>query len=315
MFYSFLSIVCFDLSFCSQHSVIYPQWLWVGRNGVSLHFSKPLHNAAAEDTAFDRADPATPARATGLHGQIKNPALITIGTGKWRQTGDCIQSHPILLLYSCTVSEMFIKDVCKCLSTVILVLNCIQRFNFTRTQSSCRVATLFQCITQAVAHGLKTLRSSGLQGSGRRGQVGKCSIVWAASPQPHWVGPSALYPHFSMRPLHHLTSVLRRLRPSQTDHVSLSLPNGRHSSGYSLSVWAFDCRILTCSRRIESLFCPYPSKPFIYVLPQVSLKCCYNICLNYLLLQLAPCTHHPLCLEKVAPLVPNKPYSYPSFPP
>lgn len=92
-------------------------------------------------------------------------------------------------------------------------------------------------------------------------------------------------------------------------------PNGRHSSGYSLSVWALDCRILTCSHRIESLFCPYPSKPFIYVLPQVSLKCCYNICLNYLLLQLAPCTHHPLCLEKVAPLVPNKPHSYPSFPP
>lgn len=35
--------------------------------------------------------------------------------------------------------------------------------------------------TGSLAGGSKTLRSSGLQGSGRRGQVGKCSIVWTAS--------------------------------------------------------------------------------------------------------------------------------------
>ena len=54
-----------------------------------------------------------------------------------------------------------------------------------------------QCWTHDLARGLNSSRFSWVQGSGRLGQTGRCSIV-CSSPHLHTVCPSS-YPHFCMK--------------------------------------------------------------------------------------------------------------------
>ena len=50
---------------------------------------------------------------------------------------------------------------------------------------SCHNSFPRHCSTQALTQELYTAKSSGLQGSGRRGHCSRCSIVWRSSPQLH----------------------------------------------------------------------------------------------------------------------------------
>ena len=74
--------------------------------------------------------------------------------------------------------------------------------------------------TRALAQELHIAKLSGLQGSGRRGQSSRCSIVWRSSPQSHSMLSFWQYPHLCIKCLQHPTPVLRQLRHCQVDHGS-----------------------------------------------------------------------------------------------
>ena len=76
------------------------------------------------------------------------------------------------------------------------------------------------CSTRALAQELYIAKWSGLQGSGRRGQSSRCSVVWRSSPQSHLMLAFWPYHHLCIKCLQHQTPVLRRLRHCQIDHGS-----------------------------------------------------------------------------------------------
>ena len=93
---------------------------------------------------------------------------------------------------------------------------------------SSRYTSPVQCWTHALAWSFRASKSSKVHGSGRRGQIRRCSIV-CSSPQSQVASPSS-YPHLCMRDLHLPVAVLRRLRHSQKGHASVE-PDGRDSLG------------------------------------------------------------------------------------
>ena len=115
-------------------------------------------------------------------------------------------------------------------------------FDTDRCMNSLRVTIFFfssrytspvQCWTHALAWSFRASKSSKVHGSGRRGQIRRCSIV-CSSPQSQVASPSS-YPHLCMRDLHLPVAVLRRLRHSQKGHASLE-PDGRDSLGSRVSL-------------------------------------------------------------------------------
>ena len=98
---------------------------------------------------------------------------------------------------------------------------------------SSRYTSPVQCWTHALAWSFRASKSSKVHGSGRRGQIRRCSIV-CSSPQSQVASPSS-YPHLCMRDLHLPVAVLRRLRHSQKGHASLE-PDGRDSLGSRVSL-------------------------------------------------------------------------------
>ena len=108
---------------------------------------------------------------------------------------------------------------------------CRDRFFF----FSSRYTSPVQCWTHALAWSFRASKSSKVHGSGRRGQIRRCSIV-CSSPQSQVASPSS-YPHLCMRDLHLPVAVLRRLRHSQKGHASLE-PDGRDSLDQGWVVWS-----------------------------------------------------------------------------
>ena len=114
-----------------------------------------------------------------------------------------------------------------CKKYIVLSLKC-DFFFF-----SSRYTSPVQCWTHALPWSFRASKSCKVHGSGRRGQIRRCSIV-CSSPQSRVASPSS-YPHLCMRDLHLPVAVLRRLRHSQKGHASLE-PDGRDSLGSRMSL-------------------------------------------------------------------------------
>ena len=82
--------------------------------------------------------------------------------------------------------------------------------------------------------GLKSARSSSVQGCGRMGQTSRCFMV-CSSPHSHVGCPSSLNRHFCIRDLHRPVPVRRRFRLDQVGHASPE-PGGSDSLGLNESL-------------------------------------------------------------------------------